>query len=252
MKEATFNKWFSVFILGGMTVALILATILKFEAAQTGQWMLMVSAIGSLMGVLATVCSANGKIITFLFGFFDVLLYGIMCLVSWSQGHSGLGNALLHFIYFVPMQFVGFYQWRRRGTEGSGQVRARRLDGRQWALISTGFLVGTTVAYLILVHFDRSAADGFIRWAVVLDVLPLACNIIGQLLMSIAYMEQWIFWIAVNVTSIFMWSLTLSTSSDSSYAVIYIIKYSFYLLNSLNGLRIWLRLSRNAGSCKSE
>ena len=27
-------------------------------------------------------------------------------------------------------------------------------------------------------------------------------------------------------------------------AVIYIIKYSFYLLNSFNGLRIWLGLSR--------
>lgn len=252
MKEATFNKWFSAFILGGMAVALILATILKFETSHTGRWLLVVSAFGSLMGILSTVLSANGRIITFLFGFFDVLLYGIMCLVSWSHGNSGLGNALLHFAYFVPMQFVGFFQWRKRGTAGEGQVRARRLTGRQWALISLALIVGSTVAYFILARFDRSAAEGFIRWAVVLDVLPLAFNIFGQFLMSTAYMEQWIFWIAVNVTSICMWSVTLASSADSSYALIYIIKYSFYFINSLNGLRIWLSLSRKQDACKSE
>ncbi len=41
-----------------------------------------------------------------------------------------------------------------------------------------------------------------------------------------------------------MWSVTLSNDPGSSYAIIYIIKYSFYLLNSLNGLRNWLILSR--------
>jgi len=71
------------------------------------------------------------------------------------------------------------------------------------------------------------------------------CNILGQLLMSMAYMEQWIFWIGVNITSVLMWVSTLHGASDS-FALIYIIKYSFYLLNSLNGLRIWLRLSRKS------
>ena len=57
--------------------------------------------------------------------------------------------------------------------------------------------------------------------------------------MSTAYMEQWIFWLAVNVTSIGMWLF-----SDKSFASVYIVKYSFYLINALNGLRIWLKLSR--------
>ena len=127
MKEETFNKWFSAFILGGMTIALVLATILKFEAGSTARWMLIISAFGSLMGVLATVCSANGRIITFLFGFIDVAIYGAMCLVSWRQGNAGLGNAILHFVYFVPMQFVGFAQWRKRGADAGSKVRARRL-----------------------------------------------------------------------------------------------------------------------------
>ncbi len=240
--DKTFNRWFSAFILIGMTVAVILATAIKMNNPGAARTLLLVSAFGSLMGVLATVCSANGKILTFLFGLLDVAIYGAVCFINWKNGGSGLGNALLHALYFVPMQFIGFWQWRKRGADASSQVQARRLNGRQWAVYTTVFVVGTIVAYLVIARFDRSAAEGFLKVAVVLDVLPLMCNILGQLLMSTAYMEQWFFWIGVNITSILMWSFALKDGGD--YAIIYLVKYSFYLLNSLNGLRIWIRLSR--------
>lgn len=244
MKDDTrFNKWFNAFILLGMTAALIITTLIKAGNSQTGLWLLLISAFGSLMGVLSTVCSANGQIITFLFGLLDVSIYGVMCLVSWKNGSSGLGNAILHFLYFVPMQFVGYYQWKHRGAGGSSKVEARRLTSSQRWLVSGIFIVGTLIAYLVLLKFDRSSAEGFLRVAVVLDVLPLMCNVLGQYLMSTAYMEQWILWIGVNIFSIAMWVSNYSGSGDS-YALIYIIKYAFYLLNSLNGLRIWLNMSR--------
>jgi len=72
----------------------------------------------------------------------------------------------------------------------------------------------------------------------------MMCNILGQYLLSTAYMDQWFFWIAVNVSTILMWVLTLRQAPDTAFAHIYIVKYSFYLVNSLNGLRIWLNLSR--------
>lgn len=244
MQENKFNKWFNAFILIGMAVALVLTTAIKTGAAGSGRALLLISAFGSLMGVLATVCSANGHIITFLFGLLDVTIYGIMCFINWRHGNPGLGNAILHAVYFVPMQFIGFAQWRRRGAGSTAKVKARRLDGRKALLLTAVFLVGSVAAYLVLARFDKSAADSFIKLAVVLDVLPLMCNILGQLLMSTAYMEQWIFWIGVNITSIIMWSVSMK-SADDTFAIIYIIKYSFYLLNSFNGLRIWINLSRH-------
>ena len=240
MTEKTFNKIFNAFILIGMAVVTCLVTGIKISQAGDGDitW-LLVTAFGSLMGVLATVCSANGWIITFLFGFLDVAIYGISCWMNWRTGGSGLGNALLHFVYFVPMQLVGFLQWKRRGAKSSAQVKARRLSlAMRWGWLAIT-VAATAVLYLVLLQFDRSAAEGFLRVAVLLDVIPLVCNIIGQLLMSTAYMEQWIFWMAVNITSIGMWAF-----SDQSFAPVYLVKYSFYLINSINGLRIWLRLSR--------
>lgn len=249
MNSSKFNKWFNVFILVGMTVAMVLATLYKLRTADSGQALLIVAAFGSLMGVLSTVCSANAKILTFLFGLFDVSIYGVMCFMSGKYG-----NAALHLLYFLPMQFVGFFQWRRRGGASGEKLKARRLLPMQRFLYAAAFLAGSALCYFILYRVSGSAdllsggaAVSVLKLGILSDALSTVCNIFGQLLMSMAYMEQWVFWIGVNVASVVMWSHTLSQSAaagtDSSYALIYLVKYSFYLLNSLNGLRIWLSLS---------
>ena len=249
--EERFNKVFNAFILIGMTVAIVLTTVLKFNASESGRIGLLIAAFGSLMGILSVVCSANGRILTFLFGLLDVAIYAIMCFVTWRRGGAGLGNAIINGLYFVPMQFIGFYQWKKRGAEAHKQVQARRFTGRQWLLYSALFLVGTVVVYLILAFVDKEAAGKFLRVAVLMDAVSMVCNILGQYLLSTAYMEQWVFWILVNIASVVMWSVALKHSSDQ-YSAIYVVKYAFYLLNSLNGLRIWINLSKRHDDCNVE
>ena len=239
MNDKTFNKWFNTFILVGMAVVTVVVTAIKFQSAENGRAMLVISAFGSLMGVLSTVCAANGRILTFLFGLIDVTIYGVMCLIG-----TRYGNAALHLLYFLPMQFVGYFQWKKRGAHAEEKVRARRLDGKQWLLYGGIFLVGLIAAYFILAALDKTEAAGIVKWLVVMDAFSMMCNILGQYLLSTAYMDQWFFWIGVNVSTIIMWVLTLRADPDSAFATIYVVKYSFYLLNSLNGLRIWLNLSR--------
>lgn len=227
-----------------MLASMAVMTLVKFKSSDSGHALLLLSTLGSLMGVLASVASANARIITFLFGLLDVSIYGGICLVNWHNGSSGLGNGLLHFLYFVPMQFIGFFQWRKLGATATKQVKARRLNRRQWIVLSVTSVLALVLSYYILGRFDKSNTASGIVWTVVWDALPLICNIVGQILMSLSYMEQWIFWIGVNIFSIIMWSNTMKTSPDFSYAPIYILKYAFYLLNSINGLRIWIGLSR--------
>ena len=228
MNDKTFNKWFNTFILVGMAVVTVVVTAIKFKDADSGRAMLLISAFGSLMGVLCTVLAANGRILTFLFGILDVSIYGAMCLIG-----TKYGNAALHLLYFLPMQFVGYSQWKNRGAHEEKKVQARRLTGRQWLLYGAIFLV-----------LDKKEAAGVIKWVAMADAFSMMCNILGQYLLSTAYMEQWYFWILVNISTIIMWVLTIRQEPDSAFAHIYIVKYSFYLLNSLNGLRIWYNLSR--------
>jgi nicotinamide mononucleotide transporter len=238
-RSEKFNKVFNAFILIGMAVVTVLVLAVKLRDAEDGRALLVIAALGSLAGVLATVLSANGRILNFLFGLIDVTIYGAMCLTG-----AKYGNAALHLLYFLPMQAVGFVQWKKRGAGEHARVRARRLDGRGWLIAGSIFLAGSVAAYFILSALDKTEAAGVVRWLVLTDALSMMCNVLGQWLLSTAYMEQWIFWIGVNVASVAMWVLTLRQSPDSSYALIYVVKYSFYLLNSLNGLRIWMALSR--------
>lgn len=223
-----------------MTAVMLLITGVKLRGAGADKAALAVAAFGSLMGVLSTVCSANGNILTFLFGLLDVTIYGVMCFTGGKYG-----NAAMHLLYFLPMQFIGFVQWRKRGGADSGsKIRARRLGRKKFLLYSCIFLAGVNISFFVLAYIGGGDTAAAVRWLVLLDAFSMMCNILGQYLMSMAYMEQWIFWIGVNVSTVLMWMLTLRSEPDSSYALIYIIKYSFYLLNSLNGLRIWIGLSR--------
>ncbi len=247
-KADRFNKFFNAFILIGMTVVTLIVTIIKLRDAQggTAALPLIIAAVGSLCGVLANVLSANGRLLTFLFGLFDVTIYGVMCLTG-----AKYGNAALHLLYFLPMQVIGFLQWKKRGAGEGARVHARRLDGKGWLIAGAIFLAGLVAAYFILCALDKTEAAGVVRVLVLMDALSMMCNILGQWLLSTAYMEQWIFWIGVNIASVAMWVLTLRQSPDSSYALIYVVKYSFYLLNSLNGLRIWIALSRPGAAPES-
>ena len=117
----------------------------------------------------------------------------------------------------------------------------------QGALTAGALAIGTVVAYFILCAVSgKEAADGSLRMLILFDAAVFVLNVMGQVLMSLAFMEQWIIWLLVNVFSILLWADKAMSSPDSSYTVVMVIKYSFYLLNSINGLRIWLQLSRKA------
>ena len=184
-KSDKFNKWFNGFILVGMAVVTVLVLAFKLRDTQDGRALLIIASVGSLAGVLANVLSANGRILTFLFGLIDVSIYGAMCLTG-----AKYGNAALHLLYFLPMQVVGFLQWRRRGASGESQVRARRLDGKQWLLYGSIFLVGLVAAYFILAALDKNEAAQVVKWMVLTDAVSMMCNILGQWLLSTAYMDR--------------------------------------------------------------
>ncbi len=144
-----FNLWFNVFILAGMTVAVVLTNIYKLQQPGARHFMLIFASIGALTGVMNTVLSANGNIWTFLFGVIDVSIASIVAFDSSIRpgGEPVWGNFALHAFYFLPMQFVGWWQWRKRGATSKEKVTARRLTASQGALTAGALAIGTVVAY---------------------------------------------------------------------------------------------------------
>ena len=104
----------------------------------------VVGSVASIAGVLCVVLVAKGSIWNYLFGIVNVSLYAYI-----SYKASLYGDAALNALYYVPMQFVGFWQWRKRGAamseaeaQGKGvQVKARRFSWKQRAFLFIGCAV---------------------------------------------------------------------------------------------------------------
>ena len=256
--EEKFNRIFSVTLMVMMAAVIIFITVTNYtKAGDLRDRLLLLAASGaSLFGVASTILSANARIANFFFGMVNVVIYGAVCFFK-----GNYGSGAINLLYFLPMQFIGLVSWHRRGGSAKTQVKARRLDKKGRLLYSLLFLVGTVVTYIILciVKADKGMSvsevllspDGALRtlrWVILVDALATVCNFIGQYLLSTARMEQWIFWIIVNVSSVIMWTLTaradVAAGINASLAAVYIAKYFFYLLNAINGLRIWLKLSK--------
>lgn len=94
----------------------------------------IVGSVAGIAGVLCVVLVAKGSIWNYLFGIINVSMYAYI-----SYKAALYGDAALNALYYVPMQFIGWWQWRRRGAAvseaeagGAGvQVKARRFSWRQ-------------------------------------------------------------------------------------------------------------------------
>ena len=74
------------------------------------------------------------------------------------------------------------------------------------------------------------------------DSATTVLSVVAQALMALAFMEQWALWIITNIISVVMWGVCLVRGE--AHAGIMVIMWTFYLLNSINGLRVWLKISK--------
>ena len=226
-KVLTGYDWF---LIAGVIVTNIIYSVL------TGT-MDVVGSIAGITGVLCVVLVAKGSIWNYAFGLVNVSLY------AWISYKAALyGDAGLNALYYLPMQFIGWWQWRKRGaarseSESAGdgvQVKARRLDWSQRVLLVLGcFAAVTAVGFLLKYLGDPQPFK---------DSATTVLSIVAQALMALAFMEQWALWIITNVISVIMWSVCMLRGE--AHAGVMVIMWVFYLLNSINGFRVWLKLSK--------
>lgn len=199
----------------------------------------IVGSVAGIAGVLCVVLVAKGSIWNYFFGIINVSMYAYI-----SYNASLYGDAVLNAFYYVPMQFIGFWQWRKRGaaiteTEAGGdgiQVKARRFDRKQRILLFAGCAAAVVAGGFVLQHFGDPQPFK--------DSTTTVLSIVAQALMALAFMEQWLLWIITNIVSVVMWCVC--AMRGEAHAAVMVIMWTFYLLNSINGMRVWLKLSRES------
>ena len=201
----------------------------------------ILGSLAGISGVLCVVLVAKGSIWNYLFGLVNVSLYAWISYKAELYGDAGL-NAL----YYLPMQFIGYWQWRKRGAAMSSEdavrikggedvrVQARRMTLNQRLYMAFGCFAGIVAVGFLLRHLGDPQPFK--------DSATTVLSIVAQALMALAFMEQWFLWIITNIISVVMWSVCVARGEP--HAGVMVIMWAFYLLNSLNGFRVWLRLSR--------
>ena len=196
----------------------------------------VVGSVAGIAGVLCVVLVAKGSIWNYLFGIVNVSMYAYI-----SYKASLYGDAALNALYYVPMQFIGWWQWRKRGAavseaeaDGNGvQVNARRFTWKQRAVLAAGCAAAVIAGGFLLRYLgDPQPFE---------DSTTTVLSIVAQALMALAFMEQWALWIITNIVSVVMW--VICVVRGEAHAAVMVIMWIFYLLNSINGFRVWLKLS---------
>ncbi|GAB1373873.1 nicotinamide riboside transporter PnuC [Bacteroidales bacterium] len=216
---------FDWFLIAGVIISNILHMLM------TDSFDIMGSA-AAITGVICVVLVARGNILNYIFGLINVSLYAII-----SYKAELYGDAVLNALYYLPMQFIGWFMWmKNRESNESVTVVGKRFKNRERFIL---LLLSSALVLIAAAILDEFGDPQPLK-----DSATTVLSVIAMYLMVKTYMEQWVLWVTVNVISIIMWSVAFVNGEDHS--VLMVIMWLFYLANSLNGWRNWAKLTKEA------
>ena len=183
----------------------------------------------SITGIVCVILVTEGRASNYFFGLINSVVYLIMAL------QSGFYGEVITTLYFLVSQPIGLYLWlssfANHEEKQEETFQAKRLDLKGWIKylsITAIMWLGMGFAYQSIGSnrpFRDSVTDG--------------TNGVGQLLMNNLYAEQWIFWIATNIFSIYLW---WGSGGNLQIVVMYLV----YTINSLYGWYKWNQSAKAA------
>jgi len=213
----------------------------------------IISPVASITGIVCVVLVAKENITNYYWGIVNAIMYGA---ISWYSGYYG--DWILNWFFFLPFQFIGWVVWKKYHMDKFSKVyiKPRKLTKqgiRIITIISIISLIGFGLFLSMVDHWfvqvmkrnesiytNITAITGITLLGPILDSSTEVLQIIGQILMTLAYSQQWIFWILTNVITISMWILVIMNDKTTITWVLPIIFMWFgFLVNSFYGYYKW-------------
>ncbi len=181
--------------------------------------MTILEIIATITGIISVWFVVRQNIWCYPFGIISVTIYIYIFFNVKLYADMGLQVA------FIVLQAYGWYEWLY-GGKNKTELNVTKASS------STNIIVGVLViiSSYVLGYFLRNNTDAALPyWDSTMTSLSLA----GQYLMAKKYIENWLFWIAVNIISIGMYivkDLYITT-----------ILYSVYFVLAIMGWFEWKR-----------
>lgn len=182
----------------------------------------IVSVICALLSVWF---ARKASVLTYPTGIVGVLIQAWLCFFSWQLYADGCIN-----LYFLAMSIYGWWMWTRKTNDAQSVAWAGRRENG----IALGLsLLFFGLFYEVLVHFTNSTVP-------VWDALTAGGSVGGMYLMAKKRVENWIYWIVVDVISTPLYA----------YKGAWFVALQFLIFTALAcwGLRDWRRMVKGEGN----
>lgn len=183
----------------------------------------LMGIISATTGVACVVCTGKGKLSAYIFGLINSILYAIIAF----QAHL-YGETMLNVIYYVPMQFIGFYIWSKNMDKKTNEVKKLHMKNSSRILWLSIMIIATIAYGFILKKLGDTMPF--------VDSFTTVSSVIAMIVSVKMYSEQWWIWIAVDVFSVYMWWCNFRLGSDN---IATLLMWIVYLGNAVIMCRHW-------------
>jgi len=176
------------FLLVGLTVQVVTFLVAKQS---------ILSLFCGALGICSVILCSQGNILTFAFGFAQIATYSYICYLE-----ALYGTLAINAYYFIT-QIYGVYVWRKRLKENdkniADSVPTRQLSGRVIAILVVAIAFCSYLVGLSLAKFTDDSQP-------YLDAYTTVPALVAQVLMILAYREQWFIWFLIDVLYVVLWA----------------------------------------------
>lgn len=178
----------------------------------------LISLISGVTGIISVILCSQRKISFYFFGFIQLVTYMYL---AWQQRFYG---ELIENIFYIITMLIGIVVWLKNYNTEEQIVESKRLSDRLFYIICS-IMVFICVLFGYYMKYFTDNTQPF------MDSFSTVPAFIAQTLLMLRYREQWIFWIIIDVVSIFMWIF-----ADNW---IMVIQFIFWTMNCIYGYRKW-------------
>lgn len=194
----------------------VLVQVITFYLMPHNPWAL----VSGILGICSVVLGAQGNILTFVFGFAQVMTYTYLCVVE-----RFYAEIAINIYYFITMIY-GVYCWRNRLSDSTLQVQTRCLSRNVFPLLGVAIILISVLTGWLLQRYTDDPQP-------YLDAFTTVPAIVAQVLMVLAYREQWYLWLAVDILAVVMWIRAENYCMAAQYA--------FWCANCIYGYVQWTK-----------
>lgn len=185
----------------------------------------LMGIVSSTTGVACVVCTGKGKLSAYIFGLVNCVLYAII-----SYQAQLYGETMLNAIYYIPMQFVGFYVWNRHMSDDTHEVEKKHMKNSGRILLVL-VIISATYGYGLLLQRLGDAMP-------FVDSFTTVSSVVAMIISVKMFAEQWWIWVAVDIFSVYMWWCNFRTGSDNMATL---LMWMVYFGNAIIMLIKWER-----------